>query len=87
MKTTSLFIHRGNKEKKEFALRYKMRELWKQEGKPIPIYKEVLIGGSYLDFPALSYQDGTSKCILPRNEKDVEEFNTLSAEYDRDFYL
>ena len=48
---------------------------------------EALIGGSYLTFPVLSYQDGTDKTILPRNEKDVEEFNILSAEYDRDFNL
>jgi hypothetical protein len=33
------------------------------------------------------YPDGTEKWVLPVNEKDVEEFDAIYAEYDRDFYL
>jgi hypothetical protein len=33
------------------------------------------------------YPDGTEKYILPGNEKDIEEFNRISSEYSRDFYL
>jgi hypothetical protein len=42
---------RGPKWDKEITLKREMKELWKKEGKGVPIFAFAKIGGSWRDFP------------------------------------